>query len=154
MDRTAADAVEERRKWIEAWNSTMLDIWHDRIRKLRVRDTGALFDSLQKFSIKTDPDGKFLELEIKHEFLEYGLWNDLGVGRGVDIGNTHKRDQDGWQNPRKRRKWESRKYYASTMRLKEFMAESLGEEFIGMVADLDADTLRRNSNYYRRKGLS
>ena len=32
--------------------------------------------------------------------------------------------------------------------------ESLGYEFIGMFANLDSDDVRRNSEYYRKKGLS
>ena len=39
------------------------------------------------------------------------------------------------------------------MALRDFMAESLGQEFVGMFANLDADDMRRNTDYYRRKGL-
>ena len=43
-----------------------------------------------------------------------------------------------------------RKFYASFMNLKEFMADSIGRQFVGMVSDaLDADKMRRNSQYYQ-----
>ena len=36
------------------------------------------------------------------------------------------------------------------MNIKEFMAESLGREFVGLVADaLDADKMRRRSDFHR-----
>ena len=36
------------------------------------------------------------------------------------------------------------------MNIKEFMAESLGREFVGLVADaLDSKKMRQNSEYYR-----
>jgi hypothetical protein len=51
---------------------------------------------------------------------------------------------------RERRPWMSRKFYASFMNIKEFMAESLGREFVGLVADaLDDKKMRQNSHYYR-----
>ncbi len=68
-DRTDTQAVEERRRWVEGWNATMVDIWHERISKLRVIDTGELYHSPTALSIKTDADGRFLEFSLSHSFL-------------------------------------------------------------------------------------
>ena len=57
-------------------------------------------------------------------------------------------------NPRESRRWFSTKYYRSVMRLKEFMADSIGEEFIGAFAKLEAEEYRSQTEYYKRKGLS
>lgn len=39
------------------------------------------------------------------------------------------------------------------MNLRDFMAESLGNEFKGMFCDyLDSDRLKRNTDFYKRKG--
>ncbi len=154
MDHTTADAVEDRRKWVEGWNNTMVDIWQERIHKLRVEDTGELYRSPTAMRIRTDADGRFLDFELSHKFLEYGLWQDMGTGRNTAIGNTHKKDKDGWTNKREPRRWFSTKYYASTMRLKEFMADSIGKEFVGMFAKLEAEDYRKQTEYYRNKGLS
>lgn len=152
------EALEERRKWVEGWNSTMVDIWQERMRLFRkagaLYDTGKLFESPKALDIKTDSDGRFLELTLKHKFLEYGLWQDLGTGRNTAIGNTHRKDMDGWTNKRIRRPWFSPKYYRSSMRLKEFMAESVGKEFVGIFGSLSAEDLRHTSEYYKKKGLS
>lgn len=154
MDNRAVDPVEERREWVEGWNATMVDIWQGRIDKLKVKDTGNLYRSLTALNIKTDADGRFLEFSLSHTFLEYGLWQDMGTGRNTAIGNTHKKDQDGWTNKREPRRWFSTKYYSSTMRLKEFLADSIGKEFVGIFGKLEAEDYRSQTEYYKMKGLS
>lgn len=140
-------AVESRRKYIEAWNKTMLDIWQERIYRLRVMRTGALWRS--PLSMPVRADGRFLDVSLSQTFLEYGLWQDLGVGREVPHGNS---GDIGREKKRQRRRWFSTKYYASVMNLRDFMAESLGSEFTGMFANLDSDAQRRRTAFYRRKG--
>ena len=126
----------------------MLDIWQERIFKLKVMDSGSLWRSPLELPVRAD--GRFYDITLSQTFLEYGLWQDLGVGREVPIGNGGDIGRD---KKRVRRRWFSTKYYASVMALRDFMAESLGQEFIGMFANLDADDMRRNTDYYRRKGL-
>lgn len=154
MADRAPDAIDERREWVEGWNETMVDIWQGRINKLKVMDTGNLYRSPTALSIRTDADGRFLEFSLSHTFLEYGLWQDMGTGRNTAIGNTHKKDQDGWTNRREAKRWFSTKYYRSSMRLKEYLAESIGKEFVGIFGKLEAEDYRSQTEYYRRKGLS
>ena len=154
MDNRAVDPIEERREWVEGWNETMVDIWQGRIDKLKVKDTGNLYRSPIALNIKTDADGRFLEFSLSHSFLEYGLWQDMGTGRNTAIGNTHKKDKDGWTNKREPRRWFSTKYYRSSMRLKEYLAESIGKEFVGIFGKLEAEDYRSQTEYYHRKGLS
>lgn len=145
MDR---NPIDERKKFVEAWNKTMLDIWQEQIFKLKVMDSGSLWRSPLELPVRAD--GRFYDITLSQTFLEYGLWQDLGVGREVPIGNGGDIGRD---KKRVRRRWFSTKYYASVMALRDFMAESLGQEFVGMFANLDADDLRRNTDYYRRKGF-
>lgn len=149
---TVNDQVEVRRKFVEAWNKAMIDIWQEKIFKYHIIDTGNLYQSPMVLGVRAD--GRFYDLTLSQKFLEYGIWQDLGTGRNTAIGNTHKRNNDGWTNKRERRPWMSPKYYASVMNLRDFYAESCGQEFVGMFANLDADVLRSRSKYYRRKGLS
>ena len=83
--------------------------------------------------------------------MEYGIWQDLGTGREVPIGNG---GDIGREKVRQRRPWFSPKYYASVMNLRDFYAESLGYEFVGLFANLDSDDLRRQSGYYKKHGLA
>lgn len=128
----------------------MARIWCERIRLLGVIDTGALLGSPLQLPVMAD--GRFYDITLSQTFLEYGLWQDLGTGREVPIGNP---GDIGREKKRERRRWFSTKYYSSIMKLRDFMAQSLGEEFKSMFCDtLDADRARHNSNYYRRKGYS
>ena len=146
---SVTDPIEARQKFVEAWNKTMIDIWQEKIYKYHIIDTGNLYASPKALSIKAD--GRFYDITLSQAFLEYGIWQDLGTGREVPIGNG---GDIGREKVRQRRPWFSPKYYASVMNLRDFYAESLGQEFVGMFANLDSDDLRRSSEYYRRKGLS
>lgn len=144
------DPIAEREKFVEGWNNTMVDIWIERIRLLDVVDTGALLSSPLQLPVRAD--GRFYAIALSQTFLEYGLWQDLGTGREVPIGNP---GDIGHDKVRERRRWFSIKYYSSIMKLRDFMGRSLGDEFKSMFCDtLDADRARHNSNYYRRKGLA
>ena len=125
----------------------MLDIWQERIYRLGVMHTGALWRS--PLSMPVRADGRFLDVSLSQTFLEYGLWQDLGVGREVPHGNS---GDIGREKKRQRRRWFSTKYYASVMNLRDFMAESLGSEFTGMFANIDSDAQRQSTAFYSRKG--
>lgn len=126
----------------------MIDIWQERIFKLKVMNTGALWRSPLHLPVRAD--GRFYDITLSQNFLEYGLWQDLGVGREVPHGNP---GDIGREKKRERRRWFSVKYYSSVMALRDFMAESLGNEFKSMFcAALDSDVAKRGTDFYRRKG--
>ena len=74
-------------------------------------------------------------------FLEYGLWQDYGTGRETPRGNP---GDIGRAKKRKRRRWFSRKYYASVMNLREFLEENLGREFCGILSSALSKDFRQN----------
>ena len=124
------EAQKEREKYIKAWNETMLRIWQERITLLDVIDTGNLLASPVALPVKAD--GRFVEVTLSQEFLEYGLWQDYGVGRETPRGNS---GDSGHAKVRKRRPWFSKRYYASVLNLRDFFGENLGREFQGIMAD-------------------
>lgn len=144
-----SNPIVEREKFVEGWNKTMIDIWRERITLLDVYNTGDLL--LSTTALPVLDDGRFYDVSLSQKFLEYGIWQDLGTGREVPIGNPGDIGRD---KVRERRRWFSTKYFASVMKLRDFMAESLGKEFTGLFANLDADDLRNQSEHYRRKGIS
>ncbi|MBQ0076081.1 MAG: hypothetical protein KBS70_04290 [Bacteroidales bacterium] len=127
---TQENALEQRIKFVNAFNRTMIDIWKERITLLDVRDTDALLQSPKSLAVRAD--GRFFEVTLSQEFLEYGLWQDYGVGKETPRGNS---GDIGRKKVRQRRPWFSKKYFASVMNLKEFYAENLGYEFQGIIAD-------------------
>lgn len=154
---SVTDTIDARKKFVEAWNKTMIDIWQEKIFKYHIMDTARLYNSPCALAIRAD--GRFYDITLSQTFIEYGIWQDLGTGREKAIGNSgditylNKKGRLRKQF-RERRPWFSPNYYASVMNLRDFYAESLGYEFVGLFANLDSDDLRRQSGYYKKHGLS
>jgi len=137
---TEQKALQERQKFVLAFNKTMLNIWRERITLLDIIDTGHLLNSLKAMPVRND--GRFFEIGLSQSFTEYGLWQDFGTGREIPRGNP---GDIGRQRKRKPRPWFGKKYYASVMNLKDFLAENIGESFVGLVAQaLDSNYRRYN----------
>ena len=137
---TEQESIRERLKYVGAFNRTMIKIWKERIALLRIVDTGVLYRSV--IATRLNMDGKVLEVSLSQAFATYGIFQDYGTGRETPRGNS---GDIGRAKVRQPRPWFSKKYYASVMNLKEFMADSLGRQFIGIVADaLDDKALRQS----------
>lgn len=144
MNGTTNDAEQrafsEREKFVTAFNETMLKIWKEQMTLLDVIDTGALLASPKSLPLRAD--GRFMELELSQSFLEYGLWQNFGTGKEIPRGNN---GDIGRERKRKKKPWFSRKYYASVMNLRDFLADNMAKEFVGVVAQsLDDKYLRYN----------
>ena len=85
-------------------------------------------------------DGRFIEIGLTQSFLEYGLWQDFGTGKEIPRGNH---GDIGREKRRVAKKWFSRKYYSSVLNLRDFMADNIGQSFVGVVAKALDDTYRR-----------
>ena len=128
----------EREKYVLAFNDTMLKIWREQITLLDVIDTGRLLRSPKSVAVRAD--GRFIEATLSQGFLEYGLWQDFGTGKEIPRGNS---GDIGREKKRVAKRWFSRKYYASVMNIRDFMADSIGHEFVGLVARAIDDNYRR-----------
>ena len=138
MAEELRNAQAEREKYVLAFNNTMLKIWREQITLLDVIDTGRLLRSPKSVAVRTD--GKFIEATLSQGFLEYGLWQDFGTGKEIPRGNS---GDIGREKKRVAKRWFSRKYYASVMNIRDFMADSIGHEFVGLVARAIDDKYRR-----------
>ena len=125
---TEQQAQKEREKFVTAFNDTMVKIWQEQITLLDVIDTGALLASPKAVAMRAD--GRFFEVSLSQAFFEYGLWQDYGTGRETPRGNS---GDIGRAKVRQRRKWFSRKYYASVMNIKEFYETNIGKAFTGIL---------------------
>jgi len=138
MAEELRNAQQEREKYVLAFNDTMLKIWSEQITLLDVIDTGRLLRSPKSVAVRAD--GRFIEATLSQGFLEYGLWQDFGTGKEIPRGNS---GDIGREKKRVAKKWFSRKYYASVMNIRDFMADSIGQEFVGLVAHAIDDKYRR-----------
>ena len=127
---TEQQAQKDREKFVTAFNDTMIKIWQEQITLLGVIDTGALLASPKAIAMRAD--GRFFEVSLSQAFLEYGLWQDYGTGRETPRGNS---GDIGRTKVRQRRKWFSRKYYASVMNIKEFYEDNIGKAFTGIISN-------------------
>ena len=138
MAEELRNAQQEREKYVLAFNDTMLKICREQITLLDVIDTGRLLRSPKSVAVRAD--GRFIEATLSQGFLEYGLWQDFGTGKEIPRGNS---GDIGREKKRVAKKRFSRKSYASVMNIRDFMADSIGQEFVGLVARAIDDKYRR-----------
>lgn len=144
------DVILSREKYLTGWNKLMIQIWQEQIFKLKTYRTMRLFRGLHNLSFGHDND--FSSFDSLFQYQEYGLWVDLGVGKEIPKGNP---GDIGRQKVRKRKRWMTRKWYASTMAARDFMAESLGDEFKAVFTEaFRIDNLRRKTHHYKQMGYS
>jgi len=132
------DPQGEREKFVMAFNDTMLKIWQEQITLLDVIDTGHLLHSVKALPVRADD--RFIEIGLSQLFTEYGLWQDFGTGKEIPRGNH---GDIGREKKRKAKKWFSRKYYSSVLNLRDFLADNIGQSFVGVVAKALDDKYRR-----------
>lgn len=135
MNGTTDKATLERQKYVQAFNATMIKIWREQIALLGVIDTGALYRST--LAVRMNADGKYTSITLEQSFNLYGLFVDYATGSNTPRGNSGDLGRD---NARKRRRWFSRKYYASVMNIRDFYADNLGRD----LADTVSNALTRN----------
>lgn len=132
-------SLEERQKYVRAFNSTMVKIWKEKIVMLGVVDTGALYRSVVAAGMTAD--GKYTSISLSQKFNLYGLYVDYGTGSNTPRGNP---GDIGRTNARRRKRWFSTKYFASVMNLREFFADNLGKNMADTVSNaLTRDLSRR-----------
>ena len=133
------NAEEQRRRYVNAFNSTMIKIWREQIILLGAIDTGALYRSAMAVSMRAD--GRYTSISLSQKFNLYGLYVDYGTGSNTPKGNP---GDIGRANARKRKRWFSRKYFASVMNIREFFADNLGKDLADTVSNaLTRDISRR-----------
>ena len=160
---------EDRIKYQDAWAKMMIEIWREKIERLNVIDTHRLHQDMNESLVK----GNDVSI-IQHKFMEYGIYQDCGVGYGYknNGGNLEFLDESyriehgldvprkrgpRWGgghtsgNPRQPREWFSRAYFASVMVLKEAMAYMYGEEFTGLLVDKIEEANHKRSTSMRSR---
>lgn len=107
---------------VNAWASIVIEKWRAKIVEMQVWETGTLYDSVKLLeellsNAGTSPD------KIEFSFKLYGLYRDLGVGKGM-AGNE---GDLGYSPGRERKEWYSNVYFAQVMRLREILQEKYSQ---------------------------
>lgn len=82
-------------------------------------------DVMHTHSLYASLDHKLLQDGIHIMYNYYGMFPDMGVGKGVGLGDV--RDTD---NGRRPKKWYSKTFYREVARLGELVAEMMGDEAV------------------------
>lgn len=115
-------------KWLDGWGQMLVDIWREKIGRLRIYDTGNLYNSVALMNFVVG-DATY---HADFTFPAYGIYVDKGTGRefsrgnGGDLGFTPTREPQRWYSP---------KFYASFMRLKEFMEYQYGDTALTLIKE-------------------
>jgi hypothetical protein len=126
---------------VEAWLDYTLSNLRERIRSMRVLDTGALLASVQGHLLNAA--GSDVS-RISIAYAVYGMFADMGVGRGMGAGIRKSnsdyariRDERGqlYQHKRKARPWSSKEIGRQSVRLGVLLSEYYGQTTIANIQD-------------------
>ncbi|MDB5270883.1 MAG: hypothetical protein JWP58_3923 [Hymenobacter sp.] len=117
----------------EAWLTFSIEKFRANIKKLRIGSTQDLYNSLQGELVSAAGGD---ELKLRLSYALYGMFVDMGVGRGMGAGVTKAqgadfarlRNQRGQlhRHERKAKRWYSRQIGRETHRLSELVSELWG----------------------------
>lgn len=102
---------------VTAWADIVIQRWETKISRLGIIETQEL---LRSFTSQVELDAQGDPFKILFTFLYYGIFPDMGVGKGV------KYDQVAGSN-RRAKPWYSKQFAAEVRKLAGFMAERYGE---------------------------
>lgn len=134
------DTTAGLKQYTRAWQQKMIEIWRDRLDLLQVRHTGALYNSLRPAGNTFDGQ----QGDITFQFLQYGLYVDLGTGNGYRRGNNGnlqflgKEYRQSHRLGRKRQKkpWFSPSWAISIRVLADKIQQTADARFIAMLDNL------------------
>ena len=137
-------STDDVRAYEREWAKMMVDIWREKILRLRILNTGSLASSL---SYRVLPMSD--QINIVHEFLLYGIYVARGVGNGYRRGNSGVDDENGLRflgksyrkahkmgKPRKKRDWFTSKYLSSIHVLTEVEIQLYGNAYLGTMSNV------------------
>lgn len=123
--------MSEDAKIVTAWAEIVIKRWVTKITRLKIVDTAEL---LRSFTSQVTNDAKGDPHKVAFTFLYYGIFSDMGVGRGVKYSEVG-------SSGRKAKPWYSKQFIAEVHKLAELMAERYGERA------LDAIQIIENKGY-------
>lgn len=107
---------------LQAWAEIVIKNWEEKIEKLGISDTGALVSSLvHELYLESSGDAA----TIAFAFNYYGRFVDMGVGKGVPIGEVKASRNEHTRRPKK---WHSKVFFAEVQKLGEIWAEKTGQK--------------------------
>lgn len=120
---------------VQAWADIVIQIWLDKIEKLKINYSYQLADSFVNHVV-SHANGNVARIEFAFNY--YGKFVDMGVGRGTTLddvraGNTN----------RKPKPWYSRTFYGEVRKLSQLLAEKYARKgALIVVENIDDNALK------------
>jgi hypothetical protein len=129
LPNSSSTMVQYERQIADAWAKITIKRWQKKIQGLKIGESGELTRSFL-FDVVASARGDVLKIDFAFKY--YGKFVDMGVGKGVKIGQV-KENQDSRKlegkmlgNRRRPKKWYSKTFAAEAMKLGEIMAKEFG----------------------------
>ena len=130
------------REIAEAWAKITIIKWKKKLASNKIGDSGTLLKSF-KYNVLASAQGNVLKITLLFEY--YGRFVDMGVGRGVKIGDVKEsitsRKLSGKMlgNRRRPKKWYSKTFHAEVMKLSEIFAKEYGHRGVMAITENVSD---------------
>jgi hypothetical protein len=131
----------------EAWAKNTIIKWKKKLTSNKIGDTGTLLKSF-KYNVLASAQGNVLKITLLFEY--YGRFVDMGVGKGVKIGDVKEsagsRKLSGKMlgNRRRPKKWYSKTFHAEVMKLSEIFAKEYGHRGVVAITENLSDKSIKN----------
>ena len=129
LPNSSGSLVMDEKQIADAWAKITIKRWQKKIQGLKIGESGELARSFL-YDVVASAQGDVLKIDFAFRY--YGKFVDMGVGKGVKIGQV-KENQDSRKlegkmlgNRRRPKKWYSKTFAAEAMKLGEIMAKEFG----------------------------
>ena len=130
------------REIAEAWAKITIIRWKRKLAISKIGDSRNLLQSF-KYNVLASANGDVLKISLLFEY--YGRFVDMGVGKGVKIGDVKEsatsRRLSGKMlgNRRRPKKWYSKTLHAEVMKLSEIFAKEFGHRGVMAITENVSD---------------
>jgi hypothetical protein len=126
----------------QAWAKITILKWKRKMARMNVSHSGTLLNSF-KYNVLASAQGDVLKVTFLFEY--YGRFVDMGVGKGVKIGDikesltSRKLSGKMLGNRRRPKKWYSKTFHAEVMKLSELFAKEYGHRGVLAITESVSD---------------
>ena len=112
---------------LQQWADIVIERWMAKISKLKIIETSEL---LRSFTSQVHMDANGDASKIVFTFLYYGIFPDMGVGKGVPYEKVS-------QSNRRAKPWYSQQFHKEVVKLGYIMAERYGEKAMEAISIIE-----------------
>lgn len=143
MEKVKLNSIS-REQLLNAWAEITIKILKEKLTKMKVRSTGELAKSIQ-YHLVGASGGDISKIQFLYN--KYGMFVDMGVGNGKDLGSKQTRGADKYYRtkkykPRTAKVWYSKTMYSEVIQLSVLLADYFGEKTIATIKEGLPNTLK------------